>query len=74
MDHEEFAQKMKKGMGNRVPPAARETYGQLLRSKGTKYFLNWDWIKDNRFVLWVTDHSELEFGDSENGFTVWVDK
>jgi len=72
MDHEELRDKMKKAMGGKIPPSARETWAPFLQSRAETFFMSWDWIKDGRIEQWAHDHPDLEAYDSPNGLTLEI--
>lgn len=72
MTHDEFAAKMLKAMGGHVPLGARESYGKLLTEKGTEFWLDYNWIKSQRFYNWCIQESAVDFHEGAQGMTVWV--
>ena len=72
MTHEELRDKMKKAMGGRVHPEARETWAEFIRSKGETFFLNWEWVKDIRIERWAEQHPDMEAYCSGHGLTLEI--
>ena len=62
MNHAQFKEKLLKAMGGKPPVPARETWGNFLRSEGTSFYMNYDWVKHNAFWKWVTDSEDVSAG------------
>lgn len=72
MTHEELKSKLHKAMGNKVPMSARETWADFIRSQGTSFFVNFDWIKDMRIEQWAEDHPDLECYSYVHGLRIEI--
>lgn len=73
MTHDELQEKLRKAMGGKIPPAARETWGLFLKSKGEEYFLRYEWIKVKGFYKWILECEDVEFGEGSIGVRVWIE-
>jgi len=70
--HEEFADKIRKAFGGKVPPDARQNFGNFLRNKDKIIWLNYDWIRHGGFYRWVLECPEIDFGEGSRGMSVWI--
>ena len=72
MTHEELKEKLLKAMGGKPAIAARPTWAEFLRNRGTEFFINYDWIQAPAFYKWVWYCEDVDFGDGAQGLTVWI--
>jgi hypothetical protein len=73
LDWHEFDLGIRKALGYpKIHPAARDNYGEFVRSKSTEIFLNYDWIKNPGFYQWLTKDDRILFGEGSMGISVWI--
>lgn len=72
MDHPTFLKLIKSGLG--IPPRldARDNLAQLVRSKDTRIFLNYDWITNKKFYEDCLNNPEIDIDGDANGVTVFA--
>ena len=73
MTHEQLKEKLLKAMGGKPPMAARSIWGDFLRNRGTEFFLNYDWIKNDLFYRWLNTDI-VEWSDHSFGIKVWINE
>lgn len=71
MDHETLKEKFLKGMGGKVPYAARDSWGQFLRSKGTSFSFRYEWIVVPAFFGWISTTDCIDFDDGQEWIRVF---
>lgn len=71
MTHEELKEKFLKGFGGKVPYAARESWGQFLRSKAASFSLRYEWIKHEGFWNWISTTDIIDFDDGQEWIRVF---
>jgi hypothetical protein len=67
MDHEELKDKLLKAMGGAPPMKGREVWGEFVRSRGSRFYMSYDWIKDRRIWDWAADHPDVVAEGGANG-------
>lgn len=72
MTHEEFLAKIQKGLGPSPVLAARDRLAALIREKGLRIQLRWEWIKDRRLLEWAFDNEEIDFLDGEEWIEIFA--
>lgn len=73
INHDILADKFRKAMGGRIPYAARDSWAEFIRTQGTRFWANYDWIRDGRFYDWVHLNIDvLEIEDGTEGFAVFI--
>ena len=72
MDHEQFATKIKKAVGGKIPMAMRDRWGKFLRDKDTKITLRYEWITVPSFYTWLLDCDEVDFGEGVEIIEIWI--
>lgn len=72
MNHEILSEKFRKAFGKNIPFAARDSWASFIRERGTKFYFRWEWIRDPRFFLWVSQNGELDIYDGEEWFGVEI--
>lgn len=72
MNHHEFAEKIRKAMGDKIPAAAREKFGSFIREEATEITLRYEWIIHSGFYQWVLDCDEVDFGEGAETIQVWI--
>jgi len=71
MTHEQFLEKIKKGLGPVPSIEARPRLAELIETRGFEITLRYEWIKDERLYQWP-DGKEVDFGDGEEWITFFV--
>lgn len=73
MNHEILQDKIRKAMGGKPPIAARDRWADFIRSRGTRFVMRYEWIRDRRFFKWVWDNQDtLDIEDGEEWFGVYI--
>lgn len=72
MTHDELRDKILKAMGGPPPFAARSSWAKFIYERRGSIWLNYDWIKDNRFYQWCEDHPDVEIGGGSTGVEVEI--
>jgi hypothetical protein len=63
LKHEELQDKLRKAFGGKVPMDARDRWSKFIKGKELSFEIDYNWIKDKRFVRWAEDHPDLDFGE-----------
>lgn len=71
MTHEEFLEKIRKGLGPVLSVEARPRLAELVQSRGFEICLRYDWIKDDRIYSWP-DSKIVDFSDGAETITFFV--
>ena len=75
MNHDILQDKIRKAMGGKPPIAARDRWADFIRSRGTRFVMRYEWIRDRRFFKWVWDNQDtLDIEDGEEWFGVFIRK
>lgn len=61
-------------MGNKIPAAAREKFGNFIKDEATEITLRYEWITNPGFYQWIFDCDEVDFGEGAETIQVWIDK
>ena len=73
MNHDILQDKIRKAMGGKPPIAARDRWADFIRTRGTRFVLRYEWIRDRRFFKWVLDNQDtLDIEDGEEWFGVYI--
>ena len=74
MEHNDLATKMEKAIGGFPPLGLRERWAQFRQEEATEFYLPYNVIKDNRFLQWIYECPEVDFGCGAEGVTVFITK
>ena len=69
---EEFAVKLKKGLGKPNPFNASVLKHLLKPKEIREATIRYDWIKDDRFWVWVAAQPNLDFDDGEEWIRIFM--
>jgi hypothetical protein len=73
MNHQILQDKIRKAMGGKPPIQARDRWADFIRTRGTRFVLRYEWIRDRRFFKWVWDNQDtLDIEDGEEWFGVYI--
>lgn len=73
MNHDILQDKIRKAMGGKPPIQARDRWADFIRTRGTRFVLRYEWIRDRRFFKWVWDNQDtLDIEDGEEWFCVYI--
>ena len=60
-------------MGVKIPLAAKDSWADFVRNRGTKFTARYEWIKDARFYTWVHANLDtLDIMDGTESFGVFI--
>lgn len=57
-------------MGEPIPRAARDRFGEFRRSEATTFRFQHEWIQDQRFYGWAHDSPDWDISCNEEGCTI----
>lgn len=67
MTHEIMKDKILKAVGGRPPMSMRDTWAEFIKTKGTKFFIRDEWVKNKKFWDWLFDQPAFEFNCRDDG-------
>ncbi len=72
MQHVDFLKLIRSGLGATPRLDARDNLANLVRSKGTRIFLNYDWITNKKFYQECLNNPEIDIDGDANGVTIFA--
>lgn len=73
MNHEQFLQKIRMGLGSVPVMGARPALSRLMLSKGTSVDLRYEWIKNADFWDWLCGNPEVSFRDGAEWIEIFCE-